>query len=353
MTTFTSQNALFAPIFADEEIDALFSTEAMVGSFTQFEIALTGALAEVGRVDSDLAKKALAGMEKFVPDIPAIADRIVADGLPVPGYVAQLKAHLGEELASVVHVGTTSQDLIDSSFAISFARATDVLDQRLSAVLASLSDLARDYGGNSMMGRTRMQAALPISVAHRITTWQQPLIQLHADLKTQRSDIAQLQFGGPVGDCAAFGDDAATVGAAIAKRMGLVASDTSWHTDRHGLIAFGNLLSQISGALGKFGQDACLMAQQGIDEIKLKGGGKSSAMPHKQNPIPAELLVTLARYNATQIGGLHQALVHEQERSGVMWTLEWMILPEMVRVTAKSLLVAQDLLARIERIGTP
>ena len=87
-----------------------------------------------------------------------------------------------------------------------------------------------------------------------------------------------------------------------------------------------DLLSQISGSLGKIGQDICLLAQAG-DEIALEGGGKSSAMPHKQNPVLAELLVTLARYNATQISGMHHALIHEQERSGAAWTLEWMILP--------------------------
>ena len=53
-------------------------------------------------------------------------------------------------------------------------------------------------------------------------------------------------------------------------------------------------------------------------------------MPHKQNPVLAELLVALARFNATQVSAMHHALIHEQERSGAAWTLEWMILPAMV-----------------------
>ena len=93
------------------------------------------------------------------------------------------------------------------------------------------------------------------------------------------------------------------------------------------------------------------MAQQGLDEIKLSGGGGSSAMPHKQNPILAELLVTLARFNATQISGMHQALVHEQERSGSAWALEWMILPAMLHCTTRGLSAAQELLAQVETIG--
>jgi 3-carboxy-cis,cis-muconate cycloisomerase len=60
-------------------------------------------------------------------------------------------------------------------------------------------------------------------------------------------------------------------------------------------------------------------------------------MHHKNNPVAAEILVTLARFNATQLSGMHHALVHEQERSGAAWTLEWMLLPQMLVATAAAL----------------
>ena len=74
---------------------------------------------------------------------------------------------------------------------------------------------------------------------------------------------------------------------------------------------------------------------------------------HKKNPVSAELLVTLARLNAVQLSALHLAMVHEQERSGSAWTLEWMVLPQMLAATARALAVAQDMTQRIPRIGTP
>jgi 3-carboxy-cis,cis-muconate cycloisomerase len=74
-------------------------------------------------------------------------------------------------------------------------------------------------------------------------------------------------------------------------------------------------------------------------------------MPHKQNPVAAEILVALARFNATQLSGMHQALVHEQERSGAAWTLEWLLLPQMVAATAGALARAQSLCGQIETIG--
>ena len=85
--------------------------------------------------------------------------------------------------------------------------------------------------------------------------------------------------------------------------------------------------------------------------IALSGGGGSSAMPHKQNPVHAESLVAIARFNATQVAGMHHALVHEQERSGAAWALEWMILPQMTVATGAALRLADELLGSIERIG--
>jgi len=54
--------------------------------------------------------------------------------------------------------------------------------------------------------------------------------------------------------------------------------------------------------------------------------------------------VTLARFNAAQVAAMHQALVHEQERSGSAWTLEWMALPPMVVATGAALSHAKSTL---------
>ena len=94
-----------------------------------------------------------------------------------------------------------------------------------------------------------------------------------------------------------------------------------------------------------------MLAQNERAAIRLSGGGGSSAMPHKQNPVAAETLVALARLNATLLGGMHQALVHENERSGAAWSLEWMLLPQMTVATGGALRTAQRLLTTIEDMG--
>ena len=94
--------------------------------------------------------------------------------------------------------------------------------------------------------------------------------------------------------------------------------------------------------------DVALLAQSEVHAITLAHGGGSSAMAHKSNPVAAETLVALARFNAGLAGTLQQAMVHEYERSGAAWTLEWLTLPPMLETTGASLLTTQRLLEQIQ-----
>ena len=44
-------------------------------------------------------------------------------------------------------------------------------------------------------------------------------------------------------------------------------------------------------------------------------------------------------------------MIHEQERSGAAWGLEWMVLPQMLMTAARALAVAIELSQRITQIG--
>ncbi|WP_424974684.1 3-carboxy-cis,cis-muconate cycloisomerase [Dinoroseobacter sp. S124A] len=341
------QNRLFDGLFADPEVAALFSAETMLAQFMAFECALTRAQGRWRALRN--AERAVAHMETVRLAPEGVAARVRRDGVPVPAFVAALRAEMGAD-ADAVHQGATSQDVMDTSLALSLRGVSDLLDARLANLLAQLATLTRHHGATPLMGRTRMQAALPMTVADRLASWTAPLERTRARLPEIRAGVEHLQLGGPVG-VRAPEDDA--VAADMAKALGLQPPGLVWHATRDGVVAYGNWLALVSGSLGKMGQDLALMAQQGLDEVRLSGGGASSAMPHKQNPIAAEILVTLSRFNATQISGLHHAMVHEQERSGAAWSLEWMILPQMCEATGAALLHARDLLDGIERLGTP
>ncbi|SFR11221.1 3-carboxy-cis,cis-muconate cycloisomerase [Poseidonocella sedimentorum] len=342
---------LLSALFGDAEIAGLTGSDAWAARMIEVEAGYAAALGRAGRVHPDLGDEAADAIRAVRPDLSALALGMARDGVAVPALVRQIKAALPERLHDAVHTGLTSQDVMDSAFALCLKAALPVFRGRIEAVQQALEALAAQFGDHPLMARTRMQAALPVTVAHRIEAWRRPFEDHLARLDALELRLLRLQFGGPVG--ARYLDQAEQINAALAAALGLSPVPSAWHSDRSALAELGGWLSLVSGSLGKIGQDIALMAQQGLDEIRLAGGGGSSAMAHKQNPVGAEVLVTLARANAARLGGLHQALVHEQERSGAAWSLEWMLLPQMLESTGRGLSLAFELLGQVERMGSP
>ena len=161
-----------------------------------------------------------------------------------------------------------------------------------------------------------------------------------------RERLLIIQFGGAVGVRGGLEGRGDAIAADLARLLELN-NGPCWQVERDCLAEFAGWLSLVSGALGKIGQDVAILAQNEISEVKLAGGGASSAMAHKSNPVGAEILVTLARFNATLLAAQHQSLIHENERSGAAWTLEWMTLPRMAVATGAGLRLAKALIASL------
>ena len=316
----------------------------------RFEAALAAAEARHGVIPAEAAAAIADALAGFRPDLAALARGTARDGVVVPELVRQLRAAVGEP-----HGGAGAfrrdQPGRDRHGAGAAAEGGAAGPRRRGWRRSSRRSTSSTRGSadRPLMGRTRMQAAIPITVGARIASWRGPLVRQAARLDALLPEVLVVQFGGAAGTLDKLGDKAAAVRAALAEALGL-GDAPQWQSQRDRIVELGGWLATTTGALGKLGQDVALMAQAG-GEIVLAGGGGSSAMPHKANPVGAEVLVALARFNAVQAGGLQQAMVHEQERSGAAWTLEWLLLPPMLIATAAALRTALQVAASIEAIG--
>jgi 3-carboxy-cis,cis-muconate cycloisomerase len=336
MTIAASDSPILSGLLGDQPIAGCFSVQADIRAMLEFEGALARAQASVGLVPVEAAARIAAVCDAFSPDLASLAAGAAKDGVVAPALVKALREEVGAPHGAFVHRGATSQDVIDTSLVLRLKPALAMLEERLLAVTALLRDLETKQGAIRLMGRTRMQRALPIHVADKLRRWRQPLERHRERLAELQPRLLVVQFGGAVGRRADLEGKGEAVAAELARLLGLSAGPC-WQVERDGIGEFAGWTSLVTGALGKIGADVALMAQNEIEEVKLAEGGSSSAMPHKSNPVRAETLVALARFNAALLGGLHQALVHENERSGAAWTLEWLILPQMVVAAAAAL----------------
>jgi 3-carboxy-cis,cis-muconate cycloisomerase len=300
-------------------------------------------------IPAEAARAIVDALARFSPDVAGLREATTRDGVVVPELVRQMREAVGAPHGEHLHFGATSQDVVDTALVLRLKPALAVLDARLEGIGTLLGKLKSRFGARPLMGRTRMQAAIPITVGDRLESWSAPLARDRLRLHAFMPALLAVQFGGAAGTLDRLGRKGPAVRKSLAARLQLEDAP-QWHSQRDRPAELGSWLASVAGSLGKLGQDVALMAFAG-GEIALSGGGGSSAMAHKKNPVDAEILVTLARFNAVQVSGAHQSLLHENERSGAAWTLEWLILPEMLIAAAAATQIAARLLGSIESLG--
>ncbi len=334
-------------LLGDADIAAIFQPDVELKRLLKVEAAWTRA---IGHIAKDDATEQIASAIETAPiDPSALKEGTTQDGLPIPALVRLLRDHVGPDHTALVHKGLTSQDVMDTSLVLALKQVLSVLDARLATLDRQLATMQDRFGGRSMLAYTRMQPALETSVHEVIRRWRQPLQRLIRDARDLQSQVGIIQWGGPIG--VRDQSQAETLGAAFAQNLGLQDPGQAWHTDRTIVLDVAQLLSRISIATGKIGEDVALFAATGAENISFAGGG-SSAMPHKNNPVKAEALIALADFTATLAGAINRSARHEGFRSGRAWTLEWLTLPQLCIAVDAGTQLGGQLLDDITSIGT-
>jgi len=336
-------SALLGNLFSDPEIAALFDDRAQIASMLLFESALAAAEARAGVIPEKSATRIAEVCRDFTPDPASLAAGTASAGVPVPALVKALKAEIGGDDARYVHFGATSQDVVDSALVLQLRDAVAIIRRRIRKLAKALSAHADNHRTTVMIGRTRSQQAVPTTFGLKAAGWLAPLVRIDHRIDGLSSDLLRISFGGAAGTLASIGVRAADVESNLSEELDLPLADMPWHAQRDVLVDFASQLTALTGALGKMGQDLVLLAQSEIAEVQPGKGGGSSTMPHKSNPVQAEMLVTLARFNAGLLGTFAQAQLHDHERSGASWLLEWLTLPQIITATGAALAQAVDM----------
>jgi 3-carboxy-cis,cis-muconate cycloisomerase len=345
MTASLLSSPLHAALISDGEIAALLDDDARLRAMLHVEAALATVEGQVGLIPTDAARRiaGVAGSLKLSPS--SLAARTAKDGMAVPGLVEALREAVAPADRNFVHFGGTSQDILDTAMVLSLREVLAILERRLAAIVKALGALADRHRRSVMPARTRYQPAVPTTFGAKAAGWSAPLVRDLDRLSELRPRVLVLSFFGPGGTLSALGPKGLDVEKALAAELKLGTTTAPWHTARDGIAELGGWLSLVAGSLGKIGEDVILLSQAEIGEVRPGTGGGSSTLPHKSNPVAAEVLVALAAYAADRVGSLHRSLVSAYERDGVAWTLEWLVLPDLLLATGAATRIAGELVA--------
>lgn len=336
-------NPILSGLMGCEAIAAHLTGAAEIDAMVRFEVALARAEAAHGVIPAEAGDAIQAALET-VPVSPAdLIDPTRAAGVPVPGLVKLLRAHVGPPNGDFVHWGATSQDVIDVGWVLRLRACLDLMEGWLSDLVDILGTQALTQAEQPMAGRTRSQVATPVTFGLRIAGWRAPLVRCLVRLEQMKPRLLMLQLGGAAGALSVLGNKGPAVAAAMADDLGLTNPAKPWHAERDGIVECANWLAMVAGLLGRIGGDLILMGRSEAAEAMAGTGGGSSTMPQKSNPVLAESLVVLARFNGAQAGLAQQALMHHEERDGTAWSGEWMVLPAMLTAAGAGLCNALEL----------
>ncbi len=345
--------SLHARLFGDPAVDAQLSDEARLQAMLDVEVALAEAESEVGLVPADALSAIRAAAKAALYDHTVLAEEASKAGnlaIPLVKLMTAEVAKHDKAAARFVHLGATSQDIIDTGLVLQLRHAVPLVVAQLDHAAAAAADLARRHAATPMAGRTWMQQAVPVTFGLKAAGWLDALRRVRARLDADLKAACVLQFGGASGTLASLGSDGLKVADALGARLGLTVPNLPWHAHRDRLAALAASLGIASGTIGKIARDLALMGQTEIGEAyeaPAAGRGGSSTMPHKRNPISASVALAAAARTPGLVATFLGAMAQEHERGLGGWQAEWETLPELVRVTAGAARSVADALSSL------
>ncbi|MCK9695967.1 3-carboxy-cis,cis-muconate cycloisomerase [Pseudomonas syringae pv. syringae] len=325
------------------EMREIFSDEGRVQGMLDFEAALARAQARVGLIPPEVVADIELSCDARLFDFDALAMAIGSAGnsaIPLVKALGKQIAARSAEAERYVHMGATSQDVMDSGLILQLRRAIVLLEHDLARLADAMAEQAQRHAGTPLAGRTWLQQATPVTLGMKIAGWLGAVTRHRQRLNEIKPRLLCLQFGGASGSLAALGDQAFSVAEALAGELQLALPEQPWHTQRDRLVEFAGLLGLIAGSLGKLGRDVSLLMQTEVGEVfepSAPGKGGSSTMPHKRNPVGAAVMISTATRAPGLVATMLAAMPQEHERSLGLWHAEWETLPELCCLVSGSL----------------
>jgi 3-carboxy-cis,cis-muconate cycloisomerase len=340
-----SEEGLFDALYARGGAAAQTRGRAWLEAMLEVEAALARACAAEGLIGMEAASAIAAACRADRFDLAAIAAATADSATPVIALVAALRDAVGEPYARDVHLGATSQDIIDTAAMLVSRRALApvLADER--AAEAAAARLAGEHRASTMAARTLLQQAQLSTFGLRAAGWLVGLEEARARLVGVDQSRLAVQMGGPVGT------RAPQVGARVAAELGLAEPKLHWGAIRVRPAELACALGVLAGVFAKIARDVTLFAQSEVAELREGGGpgrGGSSAMAHKRNPVASVAVLACTTRVPGLVATMLAAMPQEHERAAGGWQAEWGTLSELLTLVGSAAAWCAELLVDLE-----
>ena len=326
-------SVLFANNYSMPEVRQLFDDTTMVQNWLDIESALAQTQAEMGIIPQEAADEISRKAHVENLDLTAIGHGVDAIHHSLVPTLRALQSICENGAGEYIHMGLTTQDVIDTGFIISLKKGFKIIYDNLRTCEDHLLGMIKKYRDTAMAGRSHTQQGVPITFGYKCANWAS---EIERDLLRMESCYQRCFVGelfGALGTMAGFGPRGMEVSDRTIKRLGLDIPNISWHTSRDRMAEICHVVSIACCTLGRMGNELAKMQMTEIGEVAegfTPGEVSSSTMPHKRNPNGFEALQCLARLVKGEAATAQESMFCEHERDGALWKIEWKTVNECI-----------------------
>jgi adenylosuccinate lyase len=298
------------------ELAALWSDQYRVDTWLRVELAACEAMEAAGSVPAGSTAAVRAKAEGKLNPMAIVAheERTRHDVIAFLTHVEELAG----EPARWLHLGMTSSDVLDASFALQLVAATDQIIAGVDLLRAACKRRALEHRATPAIGRSHGIHAEPITAGLVFAGFYAEVGRARRALVAARAEVAVGKIAGAVGTYANLDPKIEVAALATLGLTPEVVPTQVVARDRHAalfqaLARLGTAVERIAITVRHWQRTEVGEAMEAFG----KGQKGSSAMPHKKNPILSENLCGLARLLRSYADGAMEnvALWHERDIS--------------------------------------
>ena len=332
-------------VFGEPRFTEAFSADRTIEAWLEVEVALARAQAERGVIPTSAAEAIRRELGAVEIDRELLDEGTRLVGYPILPLLQQL-ARTDPEVASWLHYGATTQDIMDTAVVLLLRDACEDIAAAGAELGDRLAALAEAHRETPMAGRTHGQQAVPITFGMKVAGWLEEVGRSLVRLGEARAAAEVVQLYGAAGTSAAYGPSSAGTRRRAAELLGLGCDDVPWHSVRDRLAAVAGALGVLAAATSRIALEVIDLARSEIAEVREGGGrlaGASSTMPQKANPVGSETIVGLSGMACALSAVPLRAMTGRHERAAGEWQMEWDSLPLLVAYTGSAVARCGDL----------
>lgn len=350
MDVSTSRFTLLDWLYGDAAADSVFGLKNTIAKWTEVELMLARARHEQGLIPTSTFES----IEKLVAPSehdPRLHAKSLNVGYPIIALVELLNEQLPEEHRGYLHLGATTQDIMDTALVLQVREAMQIIEQYVGDLGNLIAALVNRHALTLMPGRTHAQIAVPTTFGLKMAVFLDQIRRSLIDLREAREQAAVISLHGAAGTSAALGEHAVAIRKRCAELLDLAVDETPWHVARDRFVRVTQASALLASVLARLGREVVDLARTEVAEVSEESGnlrGASSTMPQKRNPILSEAVIGLAVAAQASASLMLRAAEAGHERAAGEWQIEWRALPDTLVSISSASKTAKELVAGLQ-----